>query len=172
MAIHTTIMSLGANEGLCETAMSRAFTQLLQVQAAFIQAERDLEHVGHSQDPAYKEWLKDAEGAQEHLTVCLRDFHALPVETIEDRPLQRMASLIDEMLGNDEPGGARRQHRGMQLAFFSKYQAQGLGATAMHRNMLLIQARHLTSAMIALPLFDGTDIADDTSASDFWPPAC
>ncbi|HRK65962.1 MAG TPA: hypothetical protein PKY73_00305 [Hyphomonas sp.] len=160
MAIHTVITPLAANEAPRETIASSAFSALLQAQSAFVRAERDLEDIGHSQDPAYDFWLRDAELAQEVLTRALHHFHALPLEVPEDRPLRRMALLIDAMLGNEEPGDARCLHRKMQLAFFAQFQAQGIGATAMHRNSLLIQARHLTSAMVALPLFDGTDVSD------------
>ncbi len=160
MAIHTNITAPTAFEAPRETIVSSAFSALLQAQSAFVRAERDLEDVGHSQDPAYAFWLRDAELAQEALTGALHHFHALPLELPEDRPLRRMALLIDAMLGNEEPGGARRLHRKMQLAFFAHFQAQGIDATAMHRNSLLIQARHLTSAMVALPLFDSTDISD------------
>lgn len=160
MAIHTVIMPLASNEAPRETAASRAFATLLQAQAAFVQAERDYEDVAQSRDPAYRMWERDAELAQEQLTTALRQFHALPQEAPEDRPLRRMALLIDAMLGDEEPGGARRLHRRMQLAFFVSFQAKGIGATAMHRNALLIQARHLVSAMVALPLFECAEAAD------------
>ena len=160
MAIHTVITPLAANEAPRETKMSSAFSALLQAQSAFVEAEHDLDDVGHSQDPAYAFWLRDAEVAQEVLTTALHHFHALPLEIPEDRPLQRMAQLIDAMLGNEEPGGARHLHRQMQLTFFAHFQAQGIGPTSMHRNSMLIQARHLTSAMMALPLIDSTDVSD------------
>lgn len=171
MAIHSTITPSGTFEAPRNTEMSRAFTQILQAQASFILAERDLEDVGHSQDPAYESWLRDAQCAQEHLTGSIRLFHALPLEAVEDRPLQRMATLIDTMLSNDEPGGARRLHRDMQVAFFAKYQTRGLGATAMHRNALLLHCLHLTSAMVALPIFDGFEITDLEPDQDL-PPVC
>lgn len=160
MAIHAFITPGPANEAARETTMSQAFATLLQAQAAFVQAERDYEDVCQSRDPAYRMWERDAELAQERLTTALRQFHAISPELPEDRPLQRMAVLIDAMLGDEEPGGARRLHRQMLVCFFTKLQAHGIGPTAMHRNTLLIQARHLTSAMVALPLFDSAD-ADD-----------
>ena len=172
MAIHTVIMPLAFNEAPRETAVSRAFATLLQAQAAFVQAERDYEDVAQSRDPAFRMWERDAEMAQEQLTNALRHFHTVPQEVPEDRPLRRMALLIDMMLGDEEPGGARRLHRKMQLAFFASFQARGIGATAMHRNALLIQARHLVSAMVALPLFDGAEAGDgDDPSPQKMPPA-
>lgn len=169
MAIHTNITSLSPFEAPRETAVSKAFVELLQVQAAFVRAELDLEDVAHSQDPAYAFWLSDAETAQERLTKSLHQFQALTAEVPEDRPLKRMAMLIDAMLGQEEPGGARRLHREMQLRFFSHLQASGIGAVAMHRNAMLIQARHLTTAMVVLPLFDSTDVDEDCTDPDMSP---
>ena len=171
MAIYTNITRCGAFEAPHETPMSRAFFKMLQAQTNFIVAERDLDDVGHSQDPAYDKWLHEAECAQEHLTTCLGEICALTPGLAEDRPLLRMAVLIDTMLGNGEPGGARRLLREMQAAFFSKYQTRGLGPSAMHRNALLLHCLHLTSAMIALPLFDGDEITELESDQDL-PPVC
>ncbi|MFN4129357.1 MAG: hypothetical protein ACK4GC_06025 [Paracoccaceae bacterium] len=160
MTIHTPITGIIATEAPLETAVSRSFVALLQAQVAFVLAERDLDDVGHSRDPAYRMWERDAELAQERLTEALSLFHDLPHEAPEDRPLRRMAQLVDSMLGEEEPGGARQLFRTMQITFFRHFQASGIGATAMHRNALLIQARHVASAIAALPLFDYTELHD------------
>ncbi|MCL3881913.1 hypothetical protein [Marivita sp. GX14005] len=132
----------------------------------FIAAERDLEEISYNQDPAYSAWMRDAELAHERLTETLRSFHGLDAEVREDQPLKRMAKVIDEMLGHEEPGGARRLHLAMQVAFFTRFQASGIGATAMHRNGLLVQARHLVTAMIQLPLFDSASLEEAASEHD------
>ncbi|MBU2935133.1 MULTISPECIES: hypothetical protein [Pacificibacter] len=154
-----------------QTPASRAFPALLTLVMDFIIAERDLEDVGHSQDPAYSLFLRDAERAQDHLTDGLRSFLALPKDGLADQPLFRTARLIDAMLGCEELGGARRLHREMHFSFFSQFQLPGIGVTAMERNAMLIQARHLMTALAALPLFDSApEVLDDTRASD-EPPA-
>lgn len=166
MATKTPNMPFGTDEAPHETLQSRAFPGLLGALLGFISAERDLEDINYSQDPAFHAWLKDAELAHERLTDTLRAFHALPYTIPEDRPLQRMARLIDAMLGHEEPGGARRLCREMRVTFFSRFQLHGIGPTALHRNALLAQARHLVAALAALPLFDGAPEA----APDELPP--
>lgn len=166
MTIHTPITPVAANEAPRETALSVAFAALLPLLANFVQAERDLEDIGYSQDPAYGFWLRDTEIAQENLTTALHHFHALPQEVPEDRPLHNFAEVIDAMLGAEEPGGARRLLQQLQVAFFTHFQVPGIGPTTLHRNSLLIQALHLTRAMIALPLFDGEELSDPDSSPD------
>lgn len=166
MTIHTPITPDVANEAPRETEVSNAFAGLLPALAAFVQAERDLEDIGYSQDPAYGFWLRDADLAQEGITTALMHFCALPVTIAEDRPLHNFAEVIDAMLGAEEPGGARRLLQQLQVAFFTHFQVPGIGPTTLHRNSLLIQALHLTRAMIALPLFDGEELSDPDSSPD------
>ncbi|MBU2935170.1 MULTISPECIES: hypothetical protein [Pacificibacter] len=171
MTKQTPITPFGAHKVPHDTAASRAFPALLTLVTDFIIAERDLEDVGHSQDPAYVLWLRDADRAQTRLMKGLRHFHALPNVALADQPLFRTARLIEAMLGSEELGGARRLHREMHFSFFSQFQLPGIGVTAMQRNAMLIQARHLMTALAALPLFDSApEVLDDTRGSD-EPPA-
>lgn len=150
-----------AGEPPRETPLSLAFPALLTAVRALIIAEREFGEVGYSFDPAFADWLQDTERTHEQLTTGLRHFHALPYTIPEDRPLQNFARLIDAMLGHEEPGGARRLCREMRVTFFSRFQLHGIGPTALHRNALLAQARHLVSALAELPLFDGAPEAVD-----------
>lgn len=169
MTTQFSTMAFAPNEVPPQTPKSIAFIDLMASVANLIGAERDLEDVSYSQDPAYFAWMRDAELAHERVTDTLRHFHALPNVCPQDRPLDRMAHLIDTMLGHEEPGGARKLHRLMQMSFFTKFQISGIDATAMHRNAMLIQARHLATALVALPLFDGTSESDQAdSSSDDW----
>jgi len=155
MAIQTPITPFHPNEVARETLVSVAFPALMVAVGDLIVAERDLADVSYSQDPAYSEWMRDAELAHERLTDALRAFHSLRLEVPDDRPLMCMAHMIDAMLGHEEPQGARRLLHHMNLVFFTKLQVPGIGATAFHRNGLLIQARSLVIELVALPLFDG-----------------
>lgn len=155
MATKTPNMPFGTDEPPHETPMSRAFPALLTAVRDLIIAEREFGEVNYSFDPAFADWLTDTERTHERLTDTLRAFHALPYTIPEDRPLQRMARLIDAMLGHEEPGGARQLCREMRVTFFSRFHLHGIGPTALHRNALLAQARHLVAALAALPLFDG-----------------
>ncbi|MFA8384188.1 MAG: hypothetical protein ACEPO2_01075 [Pelagibaca sp.] len=164
MTTHFSTTVFTANEAPLETPKARAFPKLLGALSALIEAERDLEDTSYSQDPAYAAWMREAEVAHEHLTETLRHFNGLPNINLADRPLERMALLIDAMLGHEEPGGARKLQLRMHLTFFRDFQVSGISATAMQRNAILIQACHLVTALGALPLFDG--IAETTFSHD------
>jgi hypothetical protein len=137
-----------------ETAYSIAFAALLPCLADFIEAERDLDDICHSYDPAYVSWHRDAQQARGQLESTLRHVHGLRVERPEDQPLRRMALLANAMLTDGAPDRPLYLHRQMKLVFFRQFQVPGFGATAQLRNALLIQARHLIDAMMRLPLFD------------------
>lgn len=160
-------MTLGAGTLAPDTAVTVAFAQLLPALTFFIEAERDLQDVSPSYDPAYANWHRDAGLARARLDTALRAFHALPVQRPEDRPLRHMALFVDALLRDDDPAGPRHLHRQMQLVFFQRFQVRGFGARAQQCNAMLIHARHLIDAMIRLPLFDFSpcDAADTDAAS-------
>lgn len=147
-------MTLGADTVAPVTSVTVAFGQLLPALTFFVEAERDLQDVSPSYDPAYADWHRDAELARARLDTTLRMFHALPVQQPEDRPLRHMALFVDALLNDDDPAGPRYLHRQMQLVFFQRFQVRGFGARAQQCNAMLIHARHLIDAMIRLPLFD------------------
>ena len=170
MATHTPITPSGADEVPHITTASLAFIPILGTLRKLIIAERDLADISYSQDPAYHAWLRDSELAHERLTDTLRDFCALSISHPADQPLLRAVMLIDAILGHEEAGGGRHLAVQMRAAFFSRFQLRGIDPTALHRNALLVQARHLISALAALPLFDAcpeatvaVDPADDDS---------
>lgn len=153
-----------------ETEISRGFQALLEDIYSFIIAEIEYGEVGYSDDPAFQDWQRDAERTYEQMTASLHRFHTLTCRINEDAPLQRMAWLIDEILGHEEPGGARKLCDKMLLSFFEHYSFHGIGPTGLHRSALLAQARYLVIAMVNLPLFDGGEDPDPVSAQspDFF----
>lgn len=164
MAKKTDITPVQAYEVPRVTAASTAFATLLTDVRNLIVAERDLANVNYSMDPAYGNWMREAELAHERLTGTLRAFESIRIEALEDRPLKLMANLVDAMLGHEEPGGAWRLLRDLHIVFFASFQLPGIGATALHRNAQLLHARSLVTALVALPLFDF--IPDDAVGPD------
>lgn len=159
MNIATSCMTHGAAQVLPalpvrDTALSSAFAAMLPVLSRFIIAERDMADISASYDPAYGAWHRESERARTTLDQCLMQLHSIPIQRLEDAPLQRMTLLIDAMLNNDDPAQARRTYRQMQLVFFLRYQVTGFSEVAQHCNGMLIQARHLVDALVQLPLFD------------------
>lgn len=166
MAENTDITPVQAYEVPRVTAASTAFAALLTGVRNLIVAERDLADVNYSMDPAYGNWMRDAELAHERLIDSLRAFNSIRVEALEDRPLKLMANLVDAMLGHEEPGGARRLLRDLHIVFFASFQLPGIGATALHRNAQLLHARSLLTALVALPLFDFSAECDDAADAE------
>lgn len=160
MTTQTLITPTGGHEAPTETELMLAFCKSMTCMQTFLLAELDLDEVGHSQDPAYLNWVNDSEKAFSTLADALAETRRIPVEIPEDMPLKRMAVLMDDILGNEDPHSARAVHLKMQLVFFSQLQAAGISTTAMHRNGLLVHARHLLDAMMSLPLWD-RDLTDD-----------
>lgn len=135
------------------TALSTAFAALLPVLAEYVRAERDLEDIGFSLDPAYGNWNKAAEDAQDRLIDALHTLRILPLEMAADLPLRRMVLTLHAM--RYEGGSvARRLHRRMEEAFDGKFRLPGTSPTAQHRSLLLTWARPLIADFIALPIFD------------------
>jgi hypothetical protein len=165
MTKHSPITPTGGHEAPPETELMLAFCKSLTCMQAFLLAELDLDYIGYSQDPAYANWIRDTETAFENLADALGETRSLPVEIPEDMPLKRMALLMDDILGNEDPDAARATHLKMQLMFFTRLQATGLSITAMHRNGLLVHARHLVDAMMSLPSWD-SDLSDDEDPTD------
>lgn len=113
MATHTPTMHRTAAEDpgtYTPTPVSAGFSALLVALSAMIEAERDIEDVDVF-DPAFANWLRDAERAQDRVVDCLRMVREAELQRAEDRPLQRLAMLIDAVISSEEPGEFTRLHR-------------------------------------------------------------
>ena len=155
-----------------ETAWSLASASVLRAHLEYVEAERDMEHIQHSQDPSVSLWERDRERAEARLQAGIRRLLRLSVSLPEDRPLQRIIILIDRMMDRDDPALPRQLHREMMGCFFRDYQVAGIGPVARHRNELLIQARHQIDAMMRLAYFDylpDVGIADDVDLPECCP---
>ncbi|WP_151720084.1 hypothetical protein [Gemmobacter serpentinus] len=135
-----------------ETEISRAFTMLLPVLTAYIRAERELEDVGFSLDPAYSAWHHDSDAAQDRLSDLVRALRSAPASSPLDAPLRRVALVIHKM--RCDPEKARVLHETMDAKFEARFQVSGSSPTAKHRQMLLAFCRPILAQFAALPLFD------------------
>ena len=149
-----------------ETALSKGFTIFLPLLADFVEAERDLEDIKHSDDVALSLWTRDRDVAKARLQIALNAMHRLSVRLPEDRPLRNVVILVDRMLDDSETLFPRQLHREMKACFFSRFQVAGFGPVAQHRNAMLIQARHLVDALVALPFYDHVPTVDLTQVDD------
>jgi hypothetical protein len=149
-----------------ETAWSKGFTLLLPLFAAYVESEQDLEFIQHNDDLSLTFWQRDRDAAEARLVDALNKLQHLPVRLPEDRSLQLFTCLISRMIDRDDPMLPRQLHRQLKACFFHDYQVRGFGPIAQHRNALLIQARHMVDAMIALPFFDY--LPEDGFAPSEW----
>lgn len=101
-AAHTTSCGTPA-PAFTHTPISALFSRLLGAMAVHIEAERDIQHVD-VWDPAFRDWLTEAEEALTAVTTLLREIRDHQTARQADVPLMRMAIIIDAMLGAEEPG--------------------------------------------------------------------
>ena len=148
-------------EPMRDSATSAAFASLLPILAAYIRAERDLEDINYSLDPAYFEWHRESEEAQDRLIDVLHVLRATPIGIAMDAPLRRMALLIHTM--HNDPEHARVLHQKMDAEFATRFRVPGRDPMADHRNLLLSWCRPLVADFTRLPIFDpAPEAADDT----------
>lgn len=119
-----------------------------------------MEDVGDNWDGALSLWQRDRDAAKLRLKTAITSLRRIPVKLLEDRPLCRIVILTSKILDEHEPEFPRHLHRDMKGSFFRQYQVAGFGPVAQHRNALLIQARHLLDAMVALPFYDHLPTAE------------
>lgn len=148
----------GAGHGEPGAAVPAASLGQSTAVSAYTRAELDLLDINYSLDPAYKEWHRASEEAQDNLIDVLHLLRSTPATLAMDAPLRKIALLIHAM--RDDPETARDLHTRMEADFERQFRVRGLGATAQHRNLLLNLCRPLLARFAGLPLFDaGPDLA-------------
>lgn len=144
-----------------DTAITNAFSMLLPILAEYVSAERDLEDVNFSSDPAYANWHMDAERAQDRLIDVLHDLRTLPVQTSQDAPLRRIAVFLHAMRTSNA-ATARVIHQQMEADFEAQLKQPQTVTTKLQRTLLIQWARPHIAAFAALPVFECD--ADDEAA--------
>ena len=105
MADNSIIMSFGAHKADLSsypTPLASAFAALLPALVRHIEAEREIEDVD-IRDPAFRNWLTDAEDAFTTVTTHLLTITMAEETCADDKPLKRMALLIGAMVGSGNP---------------------------------------------------------------------
>ena len=117
------------------TPVTRGFSRLLVELAALIEAERDFEDAD-IWDPAFVGWLSAAEHALARVKDRLRLLRATGLRRREDRPLHRMADMINTMIMTEEPGVFLAHYHELRQDR-SGLRCPGDGAVALRVNRLL-----------------------------------
>src|SRR5690606_8326350 len=105
----TTRLPSGTPAALQPTAVMGDFSQLLIALATLVEAERDLEHFD-IWDLATDHWLREAEEAFTRVTTLVHRIRNAAPARLEDRKLQRVTTLLDTMIGSEQPGTFQRFH--------------------------------------------------------------
>ncbi|WP_050526518.1 hypothetical protein [Pseudorhodobacter aquimaris] len=155
MADQSPIMPHAANKVSRISEFAAYFSaHLLPAIAEYNAAERDLEDVQGSYDPAYHAWERDADLARERLVSALVYLCEEKIVEPTDKPLKRMTQLIKDLVWSDDVTEFKELHRDLRLSFSSFFLVSGAGASAIATNALLMQARRAVDALVALPLYE------------------
>lgn len=79
------------------TPISRTFSELNGALAQYIECERDIECVD-SFDPAFANWLTDAEAARHNVLDRIASITTAPISRGADKPLQRISLLTRALI--------------------------------------------------------------------------
>ena len=112
MAYNSINMSFGAHKAdlpSYPTPLASAFAALLPALVRHIKAEREIEDVA-IRDPAFRNWLTDAEDAFATVTTHLLTITMAEETCSGDKPLIRMALLIDAVVGSGNPATFMHLH--------------------------------------------------------------
>lgn len=163
----TPVAALKADYANYPTPIASAFAALLPALARHIEAEREIEEVD-IWDPAFRAWLTDAEVAFTDVTTHLSTIASLELTCIDDRPIKRMAMLLDALIGSEYPDTFMHLF-GLLPRFERLFQCSGSGPAVRHGNVMLGEARAHIDAMATLLTYDGyAEIEADDSID---PPA-
>lgn len=148
----STAPSLSEDVDNTPTLISSAFSSLLSALARHIEADRDIETVD-IWNTAFSGWLRTAEEAHTEVAGLLALIRREAIVRVEDRPLQRMAMLIDAMIGSETPGEFKRLH-GLLPRFESLFRCRGTGVVAQRIDRMLLTAQDRIQEMATLDTYD------------------
>ena len=163
----TTIVLPESPADLQPTAVMGGFSQLLIALATLVEAERDLEHFD-IWDLATDHWLREAEEAFTQVTTLVHRIRNAAPARLEDRKLQRVTTLLDTMIGSEEPGTFQRFHSRLHR-FDWLFSHHGGSPLARRVAELLNVARRRIDELAELPCFIDTPMADEVEPAPEMP---
>ncbi|MCX7568067.1 hypothetical protein OS189_17125 [Sulfitobacter sp. F26169L] len=152
--------ALKAHPSQYPTPVARAFAALPCALARHIETEREIEDVD-IWDLAFRDWLTDAEHAYADVTTHLFNITAAEVVCEDDKPLVRMAMLIDALVGSEDPDTFEHLYR-LLPQFEDLFQCHGQGPAARHRDNMLCAVRRHIDTMASLLTYDGVIETEQT----------
>lgn len=134
------------------TPLETAFLALLEALDGFITAERAIDEVD-AFDPAFADWLRDAELAHEQLTDSLYTLRQTPLRGNQDHRLHSEAQLINRLIGSEDPTDFRRLYHLIPRHEIRAFQYKDRGARARRVSLLLRISRAHIDGLATLACF-------------------
>ncbi|WP_199262359.1 hypothetical protein [Paracoccus binzhouensis] len=162
MAIHMPIISPRPSEAVPSfhpTPVTIQFGAVMRDLAAYIEAERDLEHCD-SWDPACDAWIRDAERTRVRVLDGITALRGTPVCRREDLPLRRCADLARMLIESDCPEQVRDM-LALPDRFPDFFRCAGDGPVARRVDLMVAAFQQHLHALARLPDFTGMVEADD-----------
>ncbi|WCR02256.1 hypothetical protein JHX88_15360 [Paracoccus saliphilus] len=145
-----------------ESVISEMFPHLLDALMRHIQVERDLEDVDFW-NIAFLNWRIEAEEAYTDVAALLSAIRHAALDRQEDLPLQRMACLIDSMIGSEEPDAFQRLHCRLPR-FETLFRSRGYGTGSKRVERMLMDTHACIDELATLRLYGGADFDMDSLA--------
>lgn len=162
MAIHTSIISPCHSEAVQSfhpTPVTIHYTSMMRDFAAYIEAERDLEHCD-SWDPACDAWIREAERARTRVLDGLATLLATPLERHEDQPLNRLGQMAQMLIESDAPE-LFRDAIALQASFPDLFRCADTSLIGRRTNLLIAAFQQHLHDLTTLPEFMETIEADE-----------
>ena len=156
---NTDIVRPKVRSALQPSATMALFSELLVALAALVEAERDLEHFDRWGQTG-NGWLRDAERAFTRVTTLITRIRGRVALLPGDLALQRVALLIDRMIGSEEPGSFGRIHAQLHR-YDALFACRGSGPMVRRVNALLGDARRRIDELATLATFIDAPFVDD-----------
>lgn len=155
MAVFSTTTPYGVTEPayhrFTHSPVSSGFSALLASLAAYIEAERDIADAA-AFDPAFADWLRDAEAARAAVLVRLAQIHSSLVTRSEDLPLKAMALLCQRLILSDSTMSFMAAKSVIERSP-ARFACEGSGAVAWRTRQMLRSAEMRIAEMAALPTY-------------------
>lgn len=161
---NTDVLRPKVRPALQPSATMVAFSELLVALAALVEAERDLEHFDRW-GQAGNGWLRDAEHAFTRVSTLITRIRSQVAVLPGDLALQRVARLIDRMIGSEKPGSFGRIHAQLHR-YHALFACRGSGPMVRRVNALPGDARRRIDELATLATFIDAPFVDERPLVD------
>lgn len=162
VAENAMIIPSGVGMPVSSSLCALAFADLLTVLDRHIACEADLEEVDLF-DPAFRNWLDEADAAQDALYEVLARITGMTASCETDVPLRRMALILATLIREGRASAfCRYAENHSEFALHLRVPPNGTASLQARRLIAAADMRIATMARLHLYRQDGDDLAADT----------